>query len=86
MLGLINALGIVATVGLILFYIPQVITIYRAPKLSGFNLPAWFALWVAVVALTIQAGLLNIWTAMAANVPGSFAVGYIILQVIRKKE
>lgn len=84
MIDLTTALGLVATLGLTLFYIPQVITAHRASTMRGFNIPAWAALWVAVAALVVQASLLGIWTAAAANVVGMFGVLYIIIQVMRK--
>ena len=47
-------------------------------------MPAWVALWVAITALVLQAGILGIWTAVAANIIGVGAVAYTIVQVIRK--
>lgn len=86
MIDIPTGLGLIATVGLTLFYIPQVITAFHAPVMRGFNIPAWIALWVAIVALVVQASLLGIWTAAAANVIGTFGVIYIIIQVLRKGE
>lgn len=84
MIDLTTVLGLIATAGLTFFYIPQVITAFRAPTMQGFNIPAWAALWIAVVALVVQASLLGIWTAAAANVIGMFGILYIITQIIRK--
>ena len=82
--SLITILGLVATIGLLLFYIPQVLAIHRAQTLLGFSLPAWGALWVAVTALVVQAAILGIWTAVTANTIGIGAVVYVIVQVLRK--
>lgn len=70
--------------GLFLFYIPQVITIHKSKVLQGFFLPAWIALWVAVVSLVVQSLIIGIWTAAAANIIGVGAIAYVIVQVIRK--
>jgi uncharacterized protein with PQ loop repeat len=81
---LVSALGIVALVCLTLFYIPQVIAVHNARELRGFYFPAWIALLTAVSALSVQAGLLSIWTAMAANIPGVLGTSYILIQILRK--
>jgi hypothetical protein len=77
-------LGLVGIVGLTFFQIPQMWASYRAPVLTGFDIRAWVALWVAIVALGLQAALLGLWTAAAANVVGVFSVAYIITQIYRK--
>ena len=81
---LASVLGIVASVGLTLFYIPQIVAVHNSPELKGFYLPAWVALLVAVTALTIQAGILGIWTAVSANTPAVLGTSYIITQIFRK--
>ena len=82
--NLVTLLGLAATVGLLLFYIPQVITIHKAKVLQGFFIPSWIALWVAVTALVVQASILGIWTAAVANIIGAIAIVYVIVQVLRK--
>lgn len=79
-------LGLVALLGLTLFYIPQVITIHRAKTLSGFSVPAWGCLLIACMAFSIQFWILGIWTAIAANIVGVFSVGYTLIQILRKQE
>ncbi len=78
-----DLLGSIGVVGLTLFYIPQLVTAWRSPKLQGFNLPSWCILWIAVIALMTQSILLEIWTAAIANVVGSLATGGIVLRIIK---
>lgn len=78
-------LGLVATAGLTLFYIPQLWTAYRAPVMTGFNIPAWIALLVAVLALIAQGTMLGVWTLVSANAVAAGALLIIIAQIIRKR-
>jgi len=82
LLSIPNLLGIMGTIGLMLFYIPQLWTAWRTPKLEGFNLFSWCILLVAVIALMTQSILLNIWTAAIANMVGTIATSGMIVKII----
>lgn len=62
-----NIFGWIGTVGLMFFYIPQLISLIRAPHVEGFNIFAWSCLFVAVVALALGAALTGWWSGAIAN-------------------
>ena len=61
-LGLITAAGIVIWAG------PQMLKIYRTPRLQGFSLWGWVALAAAVTAILIQLVMAGVW--IVANIGG----------------
>ena len=81
---LIGILGTVASVCLVMFYIPQVIAMHRSKVLQGFSLPAWISLFVALVCLTVIGVLAGLWSLLAANLLSIAAVMYSIVQIARK--
>jgi len=81
---LVSVFGLVGLAGLVAFYIPQLITIWRAPELRGFNLVAWGCLAVAVTGLLVQLVLLGAWTGVAANGVALVVCLETIRQIVKK--
>ena len=83
-MSVIDFLGYLGAVCLIAFYIPQLYSIWRAPRLEGFNLFAWCILGVAVASLATQLALLQVWSGVTANVIAIGAVLFTVVAILRK--
>jgi len=81
---LANLFGWVGTVGLMLFYGPQLISLIRTPRVVGFNVFAWSCLFVAVIALALGAALTGWWSGAIANALSSICVAASIYYMRRK--
>lgn len=79
-----DILGWIGTVGLMGFYIPQLVSLMRAPRVEGFNIYAWCSLLVAVDALAFGALLIGWWAGAVANGISAVAVVLSIYYMRRK--
>jgi hypothetical protein len=77
-------LGIVSAVGIIAWGIPQMIKVYRAPRLQGFSLWGWVALSAAVTAILIQLVMAGVWIMAGAQAINTAAVYYNLWAIWRK--
>lgn len=82
---LVDALGLLGCIGLITFYIPQLVSVWRAPRLRGFNLLAWSCGLVGCAAIGIQMFFLQVWTTFALEVIAAAVTLETIRQVARKQ-
>jgi len=81
---MVELLGLIGSIGLMFFYLPQLYSLIRAPRVEGFNLFAWSCLFVAVTALAAGAALAGWWTGMVANTFSAVCVAASIY-CMRKK-
>lgn len=81
----VEILGIAGGVGLVAFYVPQLLSVWKAERLQGFNLPAWTFLFAGVSFLLAQLVLLQAWTGVAANAIALVAIAETMRQVRRKQ-
>jgi len=80
----VDLLGLLGAAGLILFYLPQLWTLWRTPRVVGFNIYAWVALLVGVSALMLQLVYLQAWTGVTANAIAVLAIVASIVLMRRK--
>lgn len=79
-----NLLGFVAAVAFAIYAFPQMWTVFRTPRLRGYNLVSWFFLSIASTALLIQLTLTRAWLPVVAQVVNTASVYYIMTAVWRK--
>lgn len=77
-------LGLVSAIGVSVWAVPQIIKVYRAPRLQGFSLWGWVALSVAVTAILIQLLMSGAWIMASAQALNTLAVYYNLWAIWRK--
>lgn len=77
-------LGLLASVGFIGYSLPQIVAVYRAPRLAGYSRLAWTLLMVAILAIQVQLVVSALWLAAVAQAFNTVAAGYTYVQVWRK--
>jgi len=81
---MVDILGLLGAVGLVLFYLPQLWTLHRTPRVEGFNIYAWCASLMACLALGTGAGRLGWWFGCVANAVAAVAVAASMVLMRRK--
>ena len=78
-------LGFTAAIAFVISGAPLAWTVFRTAKLVGFNRIGWSALFVALVAVTIQLFMLHASPIiLTANVFNTSVAGFVTMQVFRK--
>ncbi len=77
-------LGLIAAAGFVLYAVPQMLAVYRTPRLHGFSLWGWTALSAALTAILIQLVLAGVWIMAGAQVVATVAAYYTLWAIWRK--
>jgi uncharacterized protein with PQ loop repeat len=79
-----TVLGLAAAAGVAIWAVPQMIKVYRTPRLQGFSFWGWVALATAVTAIMIQLVLAGVWIMAGAQALNTLAVYYNLWAIWRK--
>lgn len=77
-------LGLIAAAGIMIYAVPQMIKVYRTPRLQGFSLWRWVALAGAVTAILIQLVMAGVWIMAGAQAVNTVAIYYNLWAIWRK--
>ena len=77
-------LGLIAGAGVVIWAVPQMIKVYRTPRLQGFSFWGWVALAAALTAILLQLVIAGVWIMAGAQAINTVAVYYNLWAIWRK--